>query len=82
LAEFVRSPERGPNARVEEIDERTVPSGQSPQRYQIVSGDNLSAIAYRYGLTLNEMLRANPRIEPNRIVAGQWLTIPQRGGGR
>ena len=81
LAEFVRSPERGPNARVEEIDERTVPSGQSPQRYQIVSGDNLSAIAYRYGLTLNEMLRANPRIEPNRIVAGQWLTIPQRGGG-
>ena len=81
LAEFVRSPERGPNTRVEEIDERTVPSGQSPQRYQIVSGDNLSAIAYRYGLTLNEMLRANPRIEPNRIVAGQWLTIPQRGGG-
>ena len=81
LAEFVRSPERGPNARVEEIDERTVPSGQSPQRYQIVSGDNLSAIAYRYGLTLNEMLRANPRVEPNRIVAGQWLTIPQRGGG-
>ena len=81
LAEFVRSPERGPNARVEEIDKRTVPSGQSPQRYQIVSGDNLSAIAYRYGLTLNEMLRANPRIEPNRIVAGQWLTIPQRGGG-
>ena len=81
LAEFMRSPERGPNARVEEIDERTVPSGQSPQRYQIVSGDNLSAIAYRYGLTLNEMLRANPRIEPNRIVAGQWLTIPQRGGG-
>ena len=81
LAEFVRSPERGPNARVEEIDERTVPSGQSPQRYQIVSGDNLSAIAYRHGLTLNEMLRANPRVEPNRIVAGQWLTIPQRGGG-
>jgi len=81
LAEFVRSPERGPNARVEEIDERTVPSGQSPQRYQIVSGDNLSAIAYRFGLTLNEMLRANPRIEPNRIVAGQWLMIPQRGGG-
>ena len=80
LAEFVRSPERGPNARVEEIDERTVPSGQSPQRYQIVSGDNLSAIAYRFGLTLNEMLRANPRIEPNRIVAGQWLMIPQRGG--
>ncbi|HCK91009.1 MAG TPA: D-alanyl-D-alanine carboxypeptidase/D-alanyl-D-alanine-endopeptidase [Gemmatimonadetes bacterium] len=81
LAEFVRSPERGPNARVEKIDERTVPSAQSPQRYQIVSGDNLSAIAYRFGLTLNEMLRANPRIEPNRIVAGQWLTIPQRGGG-
>ena len=81
LAEFVRSPERKPNAIVEEIDESVVASGQSSQRYQVVSGDNLSAIAYRHGLTLNEMLRANPRIEPNRIVAGQWLTIPQRGGG-
>ena len=81
LAEFVRSPEREPSAIVEEIDERTVVSGQSSQRYQVVSGDNLSSIAYRYGLTLNEMLQANPRIEPNRILAGQWLTIPQRGGG-
>ena len=81
LAEFVRSPEREPSAIVEEIDERTVVSSQSSQRYQVVSGDNLSSIAYRYGLTLNEMLQANPRIEPNRILAGQWLTIPQRGGG-
>ena len=81
LAEFVRNPEREPSAIVEEIDERTVVSGQSSQRYQVVSGDNLSSIAYRYGLTLNEMLQANPRIEPNRILAGQWLTIPQRGGG-
>ena len=81
LAEFVRSPEREPSAIVEEIDERTVVSGQSSQRYQVVSGDNLSSIAYRYGLTLNEMLQANPRIEPSRILAGQWLMIPQRGGG-
>ena len=81
LAEFVRSPERKPNAIVEEIDESVVASGQSSQRYQVVSGDNLSAIAYRHGLTLTEMLQANPRIEPNRILAGQWLTIPQRGGG-
>ena len=81
LAEFVRSPERELNAIVEKIDERTVESGQSSQRYQVVSGDNLSSIAYRYGLTLSEMLQANPRIEPNRILAGQWLTIPQRGGG-
>jgi len=81
LAEFVRSPEREPNAIVEEIDERIVVSGQSSQRYQVVSGDNLSSIAYRYGLTLSEMLQANPRIQPNRILAGQWLTIPQRGGG-
>jgi LysM repeat protein len=81
LAEFVRSPERDPNALVEEIDERIVVSSQSSQRYQVVSGDNLSSIAYRYGLTLSEMLQANPRIEPNRILAGQWLTIPQRGGG-
>ena len=81
LADFMRTPGRGPNAIVEESFERTVGPGESSQRYRVRAGDNLSVIAYRYGLTLGEMLRANPRVEPNRILVGQWLTIPQRGGG-
>ena len=28
-----------------------------------------------------EKVRANPDVEPNRILAGQWLAIPQPGGG-
>jgi LysM repeat protein len=48
-------------------------------RHRIASGENLSAIAGRYGLTVDELVRANPLVEPNRIIAGQWIEIPQRG---
>jgi LysM repeat protein len=51
-----------------------------PGRHRVTSGESLSAIAGRYGVTVDELVRANPRVEPNRIVAGQWLEIPQRGG--
>jgi len=50
-------------------------------RYRVRSGESLSLIAQRLGLTLDAMLRANPRVEPNRIFAGQWLAVPQPGGG-
>jgi LysM repeat protein len=50
-------------------------------RHRVARGENLTAIAYRYGVTVDEILRVNPRVELHRIVAGQWLDIPQRGGG-
>lgn len=51
-----------------------------PNRHRVASGENLSVIAGRYGVTVDELVRANPLVEPNRISAGQWLEIPQRGG--
>jgi D-alanyl-D-alanine carboxypeptidase/D-alanyl-D-alanine-endopeptidase (penicillin-binding protein 4) len=50
------------------------------ERHLVARGENLSAIALRYGLSLDEILEANPRLSPNRIVAGQWIDLPQRGG--
>jgi D-alanyl-D-alanine carboxypeptidase/D-alanyl-D-alanine-endopeptidase (penicillin-binding protein 4) len=50
-------------------------------RHRVARGENLTAIAYRYGVTVSEILSVNPRIRANRIQAGQWLEIPQRGGG-
>lgn len=45
------------------------------------SGDTLARIASRYGLTLSALLRANTQIyNPNRIFAGQRITIPGSGG--
>ena len=49
-------------------------------RHRVSSGENLSAIASRYRITVNELLTANPRVEPDRIVTGQWLEIPLRSG--
>ena len=43
----------------------------------IVSGENLTAIAKRYHVDINELLAANPQIKnKNRIMVGQRLKIP------
>jgi LysM repeat protein len=49
-------------------------------RHRVATGENLSVIAGRYGITVDDLVRANPRVEPNRIVAGEWIDIPQRAG--
>lgn len=54
--------------------------------YTVVSGDTLSAIADDLGVTLDELLDANPDItNPNLINVGQEITIPgtedDDGGG-
>jgi LysM repeat protein len=53
---------------------------EGANRHQVATGENLSVIAGRYGVTIDELVRANPRVEPNRILAGEWIDIPQRGG--
>ncbi len=50
-----------------------------PSRYQVSRGENLALIADRHGLTLADLLDANPDLQDNRVVAGQWLDIPRRG---
>ena len=45
--------------------------------YVVKRGDNLTRIAVRYGLSLDEVLARNPRItEPSRIVNGQKIRLP------
>lgn len=55
------------------------PSNPAPATgsYTIKSGDNLSSVASRHGLTLSALLTANPAIkDANRISVGQVITIP------
>jgi D-alanyl-D-alanine carboxypeptidase/D-alanyl-D-alanine-endopeptidase (penicillin-binding protein 4) len=80
LADFARAPGQAPSVTVAEADPDLTNEGDDG-RYRVRRGENLSTIAQRHGLTLDAMLRANPRVEPNRIFAGQWLAIPQAGGG-
>ena len=45
--------------------------------YTVVSGDTMYKIASRYGVTLEELIRANPQIpNPNIIQIGQSINIP------
>jgi LysM repeat protein len=48
-----------------------------PTTYRIRPGDNLITIARRFGLTLGQLLHANPTItDPDAIQAGAVLAIP------
>lgn len=49
--------------------------------YVVVPGDTLSAIAARQGVSLQQLIAANPQIaNPNVIVPGQMVNIPAGGG--
>ncbi|HEU0295815.1 MAG TPA: peptidoglycan DD-metalloendopeptidase family protein [Anaerolineales bacterium] len=48
----------------------------SGPRYLVQPGDTLSAIANRFNVTLNELLTANPSVDPNLLAQGQEIVIP------
>ncbi len=55
----------------------TVPPAPTPQVYVVKAGDNLGKIAKKFGLTLDDILAANPSIKnPNKISLGQEIVIP------
>lgn len=46
-------------------------------KYTVVKGDTLTAIAKKYGVTVAELVKANPQIkDPNLIYPGQVINIP------
>jgi LasA protease len=53
------------------------PSAASgPETYAVQSGDTLTTIAYRYGMSVDVLMAANGLTDPNVLSAGQVLTIP------
>jgi LysM repeat protein len=44
--------------------------------YTVVVGDSLSAIAARFGITLDRLLEVNDLADPNLVYVGQRLIIP------
>lgn len=45
--------------------------------YVVKSGDTLSAIARRYKTTVQEIVKANPGIDPNKLAIGQEICVPK-----
>lgn len=48
--------------------------------YTVVSGDTLSGIASRFGVTVADIVKANPNTikNPNVIIVGWKLKIPEK----
>lgn len=53
----------------------------APITYTIQPGDSLSSIAQKFGITVDELVKANNIENPNEIFAGQELTIPPPKAG-
>jgi len=49
----------------------------SDPRHRVATGENLSTIALRYDVSVDDILSANPRVDANRIRAGEWIVIPR-----
>ncbi|HYH02550.1 MAG TPA: LysM peptidoglycan-binding domain-containing protein [Bacillota bacterium] len=45
--------------------------------YIIRAGDTFFSIAQRYDVSLNALIAANPGVDPNRLVVGQQICIPE-----
>ncbi|KRE99999.1 hypothetical protein ASG87_13510 [Frateuria sp. Soil773] len=57
-------------------------AGGAPEVYYVRSGDSLSGIAQRFGVSLAALEAANPQVSnPNLIFPGERLTIPGGHGG-
>jgi len=55
---------------------QTVAAQASGPVYIVQSGDTLSYIASRFNVTLNELMAANPALDPNLLAQGQQIIIP------
>ncbi len=58
---------------------QSAPSGKASS-YSIRSGDTLSSIARRYGITATAITRANGISDPNSLTVGQKINIPDGSG--
>jgi len=54
--------------------QRQCPTGSVP--YTIKAGDTLAAIARIYGTTVQDIINANPDIDPYYLRVGQQICIP------
>ena len=52
------------------------PTLRDEQEYRIQAGDTLGAIAVRFGVTVDEIMRANDITDPDRLMVGIVLIIP------
>jgi LysM repeat protein len=50
--------------------------GPTPFTYTVKSGDTISSIALKFGVSMDDLQAANPEIPPNSMSIGQVIKIP------
>lgn len=50
--------------------------------YKIVAGDTFWSISHRFGLSVDQLISANPGVVPNNLQVGQVINLVPRRGGR
>lgn len=56
--------------------QKTFPACPEGNFYTIQTGDSLFAIARKFGVSLDDLLEANPGVDPQRLTVGQVICIP------
>ncbi len=54
----------------------------SNQRYQVRRGDTLSEVALHLGVSTGALAAANGIANPDRVLAGNWLVVPEGAGAQ
>ncbi len=48
----------------------------TPHLYQVVAGDTMGSISLEFGVSINDLIVANPDVQPSAMSVGQSLVIP------
>ncbi len=68
LKVFIKNP-------VKSIVKEVNPVNNSTRYHYVRSGENLTSIAKKSGISLNKIRSLNPKINPNRLRVGQKIRI-------
>jgi len=70
------TPSPSPSEAPTQTQTMTATSTPAPVRWTIEEGNELMAIAFYYGISLEDLLAANPSVTPNWMSVGTVLEIP------
>ena len=56
--------------------QNTAPKPASARSYKVQSGDTYYRISRKYGVSVNQLISANPGVNPNSLRVGQSVKIP------
>ena len=76
-ADRAASTQAGPKTRTTSDEQSTTPSRKrkQPKTYTVQSGDILSTVAEKTGVSVEQLMELNPEIDPQALQVGQVLKL-------